>query len=457
MKREKSMQAAAGLLLILIWSISAKVCAQVGHESKSQVIEINFLQKSEPKFHFCRIRKGDYYTIRINDINQNLFSIDLSVKDTLTGKPLETPGFGNFNLEALSKLATGIAPLSTSISFGTQLRGDKVIDSMVVYSNSFSVLMTRSLNIYDSIDSIKLEAYKIRLNALKLDNPGTKSSYNDMLTNLVKIRSNICTLKRDAVIKKEEYDIFSLRNKDTITANNRLNLMDKEIIDKYEKLIIIITDGSLAVNADKINELLMPLVLIENNKDNTYISMPFQFTGDEVKVRISIVPRDDKLNLQAYSTQIIFPPQKYYTHIGLSYYFSSLHDEPYSVADSIGNDTVTYYKIKKEDGSDFEMGLTTLLRYGIKFGEDDIVGFHGALGAGISLADKIKPRFFAGAGFSFGIKHMLAVDIGGIMGYAERLSDAADLSETYPDDPGEVTVSKAAFGFFGAIGYIYHF
>jgi len=458
MKRNKSMQAVAGLLLILIWSFSGKVFAQNNQVCKSKIIEINFAQRSIPKFHFCRIRKGDYYTIRINDINQNLFRIDLSVRDTVTEKPLETPVFGNFNLEALSKLATGIAPLSTSLDREVvALRAVDIREEMSEYKDSFDLYLTKSNSIYDSIDSIKLEVYKIRLNALKLDNPGAKFSYDDMLTKLFKINSEISKLKRAAVKKKEDYDRFSSANKDAITQDNNLKLIDTVIKDKYEKFITVVTEGSLAVTADKIHELLMPIVLIDNNKDNTYTSMPFQFTGDEAKVRISIVPRDEKFSLQQYSTQIIFPAKKSYTHIGLSYYVSSLHDEPYSVADSIANDTVSHYKIVREDGSDFEMGLTALLRYGIKFGKDDIVGFHGALGAGISLAEKIKPRFFAGAGLSFGIKHMVAVDAGVIMGYADRLSDAADLSETYPDDPGTVTVSKPAFGFFGAIGYIYHF
>jgi hypothetical protein len=155
---------------------------------------------------------------------------------------------------------------------------------------------------------------------------------------------------------------------------------------------------------------------------------------------------------------VLFPHKiKSYTSVGLSYYASTLYDKAYSTTKTIINDSTNHFKFTEEEDNNFELGLAALLRYGRKSKKHNFGG-HFSVGAGVSLTNTIKPRFLFGGGFSIGKKHMLAVDLGGIVGYVDTLSKTIDLKKTdYPEKPETITVSKVGFGRFLSIGYIYQF
>lgn len=224
-------------------------------------------------------------------------------------------------------------------------------------------------------------------------------------------------------------------------------------------MLITLADALSSISADKTNELFSTIVLLENNTNNTYTSLPIQFTGEQAKVKISIIPRDEKYNLQSYYTQIVYPQKiPNYIVVGLSLYGSSLYDKAYSIVETKGTDTI--YNIKKEENtSKGEIGIAALIHYGTILNENDTakLGAHVSLGAGISISDIIKPRFLFGGGLSYGEKHKFTFDCGIIVGYVNELSSNWNLSQPYPIKPEDITVLKIGVGIFWSIGYVYQF
>jgi hypothetical protein len=461
------------LIFLISWSLLDITCAQCRkHESQckmadnQKIIEINFSEKSLPEYNFRHINKGEFYKIKLEGINLNLYKVLLNVHDTVPGKPLETPAFGNFNLDILSKLVAAVGPMSASVTQApvkplvppseqqkvTFEKIDWKMDSTICYQTSFTRVAEEDAN---EIDTLKLYVYKIRLNSLRID---YKYSLLDVENILKHIRVAVDAVKelRTRIQKSSDsYDGLSYAIKESINKYESLAAKDKTIKSSFIRLQGFTTDLLSSITADKVYELLMPLVSIQNNAKNTYTSLPMQFMGNQANIKISVVPRDEKLNLQTYNTQIVFPVKKTYADIGLSYYVSKLCDSAYTIVETVSPDTS--YSVKKEQSDGYEMGLTALLRVGKKFGGKENFGGHISMGAGISISNKVKPRLFAGAGLSYGEKNMIALDAGAAMGYVDRLSDGVTVSTDYQFKPETIIVSKPDIRLFIALGYIYHF
>lgn len=64
---------------------------------------------------FKKLTRNDFYRIKVSNVNQNLYKISFQTVDTVLSKALQTPTFGNFEIDAITKLIGGLSPLSTSI------------------------------------------------------------------------------------------------------------------------------------------------------------------------------------------------------------------------------------------------------------------------------------------------------------------------------------------------------
>lgn len=446
-----------------------------------RMVTIDFLDTAkDPVINVNNIKQGDYYRIKIKNINQNLFKVSLTSADTVLSQPQQTPTFGKVGLDELSKVIAGISPLTTTVTQEaswqalTETLSSSSDKMLLIHPTSFvSKAVKDTINIElerlsnaklsvewlaARIDSLKLQVYKLKLYSLRLANRDTTFDFTNALKAVENIRDSISALTADLTKKKKSYEAFSGNNKAAIEKDTELSSADGDVKKAYDKLLTALSELQTSVSADKTYELLSQLVFIENNIKNTYISLPIQFMGEQSKVQLSITPRDEKYNLQSYYTQIVFPQNiKPYTVVGLSFYGSNLHDKAYSTIKTMINDSTASYSFKEEDLTKAEVGVAALLRFGTKFKNSDKFGIHGSIGAGVSLSNKIKPRVLFGGGFSYGKKHMFAVDLGGILGYVDRLSSAIDLSQAYLEKPETITVSKLRIGVFASIGYVYQF
>ena len=448
--------------------------SQSGPAKPIKEIVFDFKHKTIDMGSMNNILKGDFYFITIKDINLNLFKVSLTSTDTVLTKLLQTPTFGNlfssFSFDDVSKLITGIvnftsmSPADTSSSSVRLMSVKKPLDKSAALLNTIHDRMNEEKNrlelneiiaraILQQFENLKIYLLKIRYKSYLLENETSEFDIDDMLMKISGVRIPLTALLTSVLENRRDYAIFSQENEDVISKDKQLNANDKLISDTYKQFLENLSKAQEAVSADSINNLLLSTAALQNNKTSIYTSIPQQFSGEQSKIQLFIVQRDEKTNLQDYSTQIIFPIKfRHYVTIGISLYCSSLKGDAYSL-----QNTSPDYKLVKENINEAEIGFTTLMRFGTKFWKGDFVGAHFSIGPGVSLTDKIRPRLLFGGGFSFGNTHMLALDFGGIAGYINRLSKAYDISKTYKDKPENVTVSYMKVGGFVSLGYIYQF
>ena len=212
-----------------------------------------------------------------------------------------------------------------------------------------------------------------------------------------------------------------------------------------------------AVNAEKSIELLKSIIFLKV-KIGTYKSLPIQFKGDQAQVKLKFEPRKPEYNLQSYEMPFVFPLKSdNYWSIGVSFYGSNLYDQRYSTKGKAKTDSTQVFTLVQEKEQKSEIGIATLLRAGEKFGDEKKCGVHISLGPAISISEKIRARLLLGGGFSAGKKHSISVDIGGIVGHVDRISNAFDLNEEYSQKPENITISELQVGYFIAIGYLFRF
>ena len=432
-------------------------------KSQTKIITINFKSKALPTvINVSDIKKGDFYQIQIDNINLNLFKVSLTTTDTVLTKPLQTPTFGNlfssFSIDDVSKLITGLVNFTTSASdssggLSPQIKIKPLDRSAAALLKSLQDRMNEEQNrlelneitaqaIRKKFDDLKMYLLKIRYKSYLLENETSGFDIDNTLIDIEAIRIPLAALMASVAENKLSYQIFSQENEEAIAKDKKLTAKDKLISDIYKKFFDDLSKAQETVSADSVNNLLSSTAAIQNNRANTYLSLPQQFFGEQSKVELSIVQRDEKTNLQNYSTQIMFPIKfRHYVTIGLSLYCSSLKGDAYSLQNTSPN-----YKLVEENVNEAEIGFTTLMRFGTKFWKGDFVGAHFSIGPGVSLTDKVRPRLLFGGGLSFGNMHMFALDFGGIAGYINRLSRAYDISSTYKDKPENVTVSYMKVG-----------
>lgn len=436
------------------------------------------------------ISEGEYYRLQIDNINLNMFKVSVNAIDTILSKKQETPSFGSLKLDDLAKISGNIISNSGLIaSIDSQgkkqdaetnyqslkddkkfedeklLKKDPILKRMaeeVVKQAPIQDLLT---TISDHIDKLKLKIFSHRLGAEnqphKVDynfDAGVKEkfdfkqSYNDLL---VQIRSAQQALK-EANGYLDTYQKFYKVHKDEIDKNTDYKEKDLLIKEVYAKQIAVLSEVVTTFTADKIIAVFSPLVSLDQNSCAVYRSLPFYYGGEQAKVRISITPRDESKLSQKYTSTLVFPGViRTYVTAGISLYAATLYDESY-IVNPLNEGGVKKFQIEREDPNKMEIGAAMLLKGGRKFGCKDFIGWHGQLGVGMSIASKTKPRVLFGGGLTFGRKHMLTLDVGGIAGYADRVNESV-LKSSYDEVPTNVIYSKLKVGLFGGLGYIYQF
>lgn len=469
---------------VLLWLCCAVTVGSYSTAQEIKTIKIDFSDQNPPTT-IDAIKKGDFYRIVITGINQNLYKISLTSADSVLSKPQKTPAFGEFNLDALTKVTSGIGAITTSVAgFGEavaliQKKGElKGFDAKDARAQSVADQMEQELTwlknaesglkqVAGQIDALKMEVAKIRLQALRADNEVGPFDFDQALADVESIRGGLAPLQSAAKIAGADYEKFSVKNKAIIDKDPALSGNDKKIKEAYAKLDTTVSEALSSVSADKAYELLAPVVFIDNNRCNDYTSLPIQFTGEQARVNITATPRDEKFATHTYSTSILFPTKlKTYTVVGLSFFYSSLYDKAYSSVKSTsisGGDTTTYYSYAEENSTKGELGIAAMLRVGNKtrqitwLGSDGMLGWHGTLGAGVTLSSKVKPRLLFGGGLTAGDRHMLAIDAGFAAGYVDRKSTVIDLGQSYAEKASSPVVASLKLGCFISLGYTYQF
>jgi len=446
-------------VFFLFESVNAQDCCKIVEIEFNGSINKGGSSKSKlsiPK----KIKLGEFYQVKIKNINQNLFLININNTDTILSTKSKTPTFEDLNL-SLPKLEDKSTQSLDIASIKNTTSGTIDALSEILLKNYVAIIeFNKSVSkIVDNIDQLKAKINKVRLQALLItggqDSSG--SNFESYVSDLQSASNNLKDVnnKVSECFKKYLQDTKDYQN--SISDNDYYKKADEAVKVNFEELQKNIVSLKESISADKAFEYLFTMVTINNNSKGDYYSLPLQYSGEQTRLLVSITPRDTKYNLQSYSTQIIFPlvlPK--YNVTGVSYYFSWLTDEEYSIE----KPTDTTYRYSFQSGTKGEGGLAASYRAGIKmFPKSECFGAHISLGAGLSLSKKIRPRILLGAGFSFGKKHMLAVDGGFIFGYVDKKNSTLDFTKTYSEKqrPEPIIVSQIEKSFYLSIGYLFSF
>jgi hypothetical protein len=214
-----------------------------------------------------------------------------------------------------------------------------------------------------------------------------------------------------------------------------------------------------AVSAESVMGTLRKLTYLENNATHGFQTLPFQYLGKDVTMKLKISAWDTLARLPDLTTTLRFPlPTCAYSGVGSSFYTAGLTNEAYSTTGIQVTDTTANYGIVREDDAKTEIGFAVKYFQGWHFGKSNGgLGAHFTVGPGVGLGNTIRPRLLYGGGISFGYRHKFTFDLVGVAGAVDRLSKAYSVEGTYFERPEAVTVTKLGNGMGLALGYLFVF
>jgi hypothetical protein len=136
------------LLLLINLSYQTKLQAQV------DTLKINFKTKQVtiPK----KLNTGDYYYVKIEDVNLNLYKVSIDKFDSSIASSVEFPSFEFAGLEGLNKLLSNLTPLTTFSTAAKELDIDvhkfEVLNSsnQKIKLNTFSKITKTNIRYFTS-------------------------------------------------------------------------------------------------------------------------------------------------------------------------------------------------------------------------------------------------------------------------------------------------------------------
>lgn len=388
-----------------------------------------------------KIKKGDFYMVRINNINPNWYKVVINSKDTIVAQKLEMPTFGDISLESIKSITEGF---STSIfAEFKEIESELVAKNEYSYQTPFSDSIVKSfvekMDYFESIlketqseeqliielveehrqlirgmvfllESSKREVSKIKNDILQFrqerlqrepseneklfDYKTTIETFYGVKQEIEKHKTNAEKSLAELQKKIKEKNLFEFleKNKFYTSQVDELQSGYKESISKFDEIKAQVSP----LNMEK----LLASIRYLRTDGNTFVSLPIQFKGDREELSISFEPKDSTASLQReVLPKLVFPVEKRsYFSVGTGFYYSNLRDERFStVSEVIESDTI--YSIVKEEDITEELGVNAMMRFGTKIKGVELLGVHGTFGPGLSIQKKVRPRLMFGVGW----------------------------------------------------------
>lgn len=322
------------------------------------------------------------------------------------------------------------------------------------------------------IDEINLMVTKLNLQALsylesldsKPENPLIESlnilTLQEVFQKLNALRENVDRYKKEVMKIDEDY----IEYKKSFTSLYETDTIIKKRDAAYNKIITDakgLIDKELAkISQTKVLEYFSSIIHLENNKQRSYTSLPFQHNGDISKLEINIIPKKPEYG-QSYKVAYHFPQSRFIVGIGGAFYYGfGFRNDSYSVSETATSDTTSYFNIVKEDEQKGEMGFATLLHLGhrLNIGNCDYFGYNFVIGPAMSLVSQPQFRLSLGGGLTFGpSRNRLSINALWMHGHTQRRSNVFQEGVEYSKKPEQITVSRLSQSFGISLGYIYKF
>lgn len=459
------------------------------NSSTSKVIELDFkAKKFNTDIKSLKLSKGEFYNVEIKNINMNLYNVSLSKTDSIISFNNEFPTLSLIGLESISTLLENITAFTKStISESTESDKSKKLNNFLSYTDTKdSLFVLNKLDriqeeVVNTVNQLENESKKINnfltsLNSLQFQYyvlqydyektmlfDSLQLKYEDASKKVIEFNKSLNEIEKNLKVAKSDLEILLTMNayKDFINNNFDIKKQYNSIKSIVEKSIEETSKAKDKIKEEKINEIYLKLIHLENNSLRSYKSMPLQFNGDIAEITINITPKKDEFNLQSYSTVIKFPTNKFYAGIGGGFYRANFKNENYSTIENKTSDTTSTFNLVDEQPANFEIGFVSLIHVGTKIftnKTNNLLGIHFSLGPGISFISKPQVRAAVGGGLSVGkSKNMLSINALAMVGPVNVLSRAYNLETQYEVQPENMTVSKLKVGCAFSLGYIYKF
>lgn len=472
------------------------------NEKKFRSINSGTLDKGILKSNCKRIQHGDFYQIKIKDINMNLFNVLIDKKDSTIVSNISFPAFDLIDLNTIESFIKNITLSTEAVTMIESALAEERNKSAALTKNNLGteksaielkiIQLEKLKKILEEInhklkelkDQMALAAKEIEainqsialLNNQALaylvspDISATvsqyvfdpKLSFQKTADDLMGIAKNLGAIKNHLTILEDNYKDFKALYatsdpNNPFRSDSLVRQKDAELNQSFKKSISTIDAALSKISAEKVNIFFANLVHLENNAKREFVTLPLQYRGDLSKIKITIAPKKPEFGLQTYTAEYEFPMRRSYVGIGGAFYHASFSHDVFSVRELQNDPDPSEFEIVNEGPTNGEIGFSTLLHVGGKV-YSDWLGLHGSIGPAISLAAKPQPRLAIGAGFSLGKgRNMMSFNVLHMFGYVDRKSNAYQEDKTYKVKPENVTISRLSNSWSLAVGYIYKF
>lgn len=459
------------------------------------LIEIDF-EKCQTSINGCgtnfklpeEVNIGDYYQVRIHNINLNQFKVSINGKEDTTKTPsISTPTYSSFSIDPIIALTDGLSTTVTGKDLLSQLNAlqelggvrsmeamstipvfgedpgvddrneeKQVVDELNLIVHTLNILNNDFTNLIHIKLSNDLERARSFTNLLSNENLYASLVLEDQIfEHADKIQKGLADLDKRFYEILLDYNTL-VENKGGIIKNDaEIKTFSDDVNKQLKATKESLDESKQSISIKAILDEAIQATMISQNRSAIYTSLPNLINSKETIVTISIDPREPTYLKNKYESVFVMKKEtRNYFGTGISYYYSYLSDENYSVLETISESDTTY-AIVDEGLNKGEIGLASFLRIGKIHKDDERFGFHGVLGAGASITETVRPRLMVGGGISFGnTPHSIALDLGLIVGHSERLSNAANTTVNYSIKPERLTVSELDFKLFISLGYV---
>ncbi len=421
------------------------------------------------------LKKGQFFRLKIDNVNTYLYDISVANEDVdtsaeLPASLLDLVDFGGIksslgNLNSVSEVVKKFVAINSDAGLQSFHAGSvQTFEDLKTY---FAGLQSNAKIAFAAIDSrntevdaifVKAESFQNTMTTVERNVFGEAPSKQDIKAALIsfnEVKAGILEIKGKLAQENVQFLKVVETNKASIAKDKNLKASGAEIKKVYEVLIKASDNLITQLSAENYGKFSAILIGVLNNLDFSYTSLPIQRYNDVNELVITLKPRDKNAKLSGYSTVLRVPDmERSFWGVSTGFYVTGNPENNYSVVERVENGQ-TLYDFLEEDTARVELGINTMIRYGLRVGEilDTPTFWHFGFGAGLSIDQKFKPRLMAGTGLAFGSKNKLFIDFGAIHMYYDTLSKAYTV-EGNTVLPKDFLVNATKINGYVSLGYL---
>lgn len=464
-------------------------CCESEACESAQVVRLNFSEPIKDLSLPEKLKPGEVFYLKIDNINLNNYQVSVNNAAVEISEPLKFPSFPVISLPSLKAMpmpagekadsggANTYGFIKAKEAFLNDLEQtgqngqaeDQALQSILASAERQLGRLMRDLE--KDLSAVEEANYAIMAYRLSLLSPHGSDPLED--TNKPKLLEIQKTYLQSRTKTKHRLELAKtlLAEMETLAAqpkviarfkaNSQLRMKWNNLTRALRVISAAHQDLVSSLAQEKVDALFRSVLYL--SEDRSYTSMPLQHQGDYSEMEVHIVPRDKNAGLQTYQFKLRLPEQNtWYWSVGSSMYYTPMKDERVYIEERLrysASDTSSVFRVYDELREAQETGISTMLRYGSKFGPDTKWGAHGNLGLGLSLGtENLRPRYMLGLGLSYGQKHNVTFDAGLVLGYIQAKSNNIKVYnihfEEYDIKPEPYTTLLKGSWFLG-LGYSY--